>query len=274
MKKRSSIIHGDMAIQWASTVISYVHDAEGLPLCEQLDYYCIDYLNKAVLPHKKTILHDYIEAVIIDSYSYMLDKHFPGEVIADLDECSEYYQLPIDSLGKRQFRFDSTGELLSGDFEDAEVYADNFLNLFQEKLLSTLAEDVFTILYSDKNLLAFFCNELAEKRRNLKASEYPDILASDGVLQRCQYWPAWLERGIYMRDKGRCQLCGCDVSGILRTDVKYNIDHIVPLKCGGINDPINLQLSCEHCNKSKGARSTKFNNIASPFWRLDEYEQL
>ena len=56
-----------MAIQWASTVISYVHDAEGLPLCEQLDYYCIDYLNKAVLPHKKTILHDYIEAVIIDS---------------------------------------------------------------------------------------------------------------------------------------------------------------------------------------------------------------
>ena len=81
MKKRSSIIHGDMAIQWASTVISYVHDAEGLPLCEQLDYYCIDYLNKAVLPHKKTILHDYIEAVIIDSYSYMLDKHFPGEVM-------------------------------------------------------------------------------------------------------------------------------------------------------------------------------------------------
>ena len=78
----------------------------------------------------------------------------------------------------------------------------------------------------------------------------------------------------YMRDKGRCQLCGCDVSGILRTDVKYNIDHIVPLKCGGINDPINLQLSCEHCNKSKGARSTKFNNIASPFWRLDEYEQV
>ena len=204
----------------------------------------------------------------------MLDKHFPGEVIADLDECSEYYQLPIDSLGKRQFRFDSTGELLSGDFEDAEVYADNFLNLFQEKLLSTLAEDVFTILYSDKNLLAFFCNELADKIRNLKASEYPDILASDGVLQRCQYWPAWLERGIYMRDKGRCQLCGCDVSGILRTDVKYNIDHIVPLKCGGINDPINLQLSCEHCNKSKGARSTKFNNIASPFWRLDEYEQV
>ena len=117
-----------MAIQWASTVISCAHDADGLPLCEQLDYYCIDYLKKAFAPHKKTILHDYIEAVIIDSYSYMLDKHFPGEVIADLDECSECYQLPIDSLGKRQFRFDSTGELLSGDFEDAEVYADNFLD--------------------------------------------------------------------------------------------------------------------------------------------------
>ena len=41
----------------------------------KLDYYGIDYLKKAVVPHKKTILHDYIEAVIIDSYSYMLDKY-------------------------------------------------------------------------------------------------------------------------------------------------------------------------------------------------------
>ncbi len=35
---------------------------------------------------------------------------------------------------------------------------------------------------------------------------------------------------------------------------KKNFDHIVALKDYGTNDPCNLQLTCEHCNKSKGAR--------------------
>lgn len=144
----------------------------------------VDYLKKVVVPHKKTILHDYVEAVIMNSYSYLLDKHFPGEVIADLDECSRCYQLSVDSLGIRHFQFDSDGELTRGDFEDAEIYADSFLDLFQQKLLPTLAEDVFTILYNDKNLLSFFCNELAEKfvnsrRLNIQIFSHRMALLSD-----------------------------------------------------------------------------------------------
>lgn len=273
MGKRSSIAHGDMAIQWASAVIYAAHDTESLPLGEQLKHYGIDYINKAVKPHKKTILHDYIEAIIMNNYSYLLDKCFPGEVITDLDECAQYYQISVCSLGERTFQFDSHGELIYGDFYDAEKYADDFLNLFQQKLLSTLAEDVFTILYNDKNLLAFFCKELAKIICGLKVSDYPDVLVADGVIKRCTYWPTWLENGICYRDKGRCQLCGCDTTAILRPDIKTNIDHIIPLDSGGINDPINLQLTCEHCNKSKGARSTTFNNMATPFWLLDDYEQ-
>ncbi len=273
MGKRSSIAHWDMAIQWASAVIRAAHDTEGLPLCEQLEYYEIDYINKAVKPHKKTILHDYIEAIIMDNYSYLLDKHFPEEVIAELDECAQYYQISVSQLGERTFQFDSRGKLIYGDFCDAEKYADDFLNLFQQKLLSTLAEDVFTILYNDKNLLAFFCTELAKIINKLKVASYPDALATDGVIKRCTYWPIWLQKGICYRDKGRCQLCGCDTTATLRPDIKINIDHIVPLDSGGINDPINLQLTCEHCNKSKGARNMMFNNIATPFWLLDDYEQ-
>jgi len=30
-----------------------------------------------------------------------------------------------------------------------------------------------------------------------------------------------------------------------------NFDHIIPLNCGGNNDPSNWQLTCESCNKSK-----------------------
>lgn len=41
---------------------------------------------------------------------------------------------------------------------------------------------------------------------------------------------------------------------------------MVPLEDGGTNDPCNVQLTCEHCNKSKGARSRDYKNIIIPFW--------
>lgn len=49
---------------------------------------------------------------------------------------------------------------------------------------------------------------------------------------------------------GRCNACTADFSV-----VKYDVDHIVPLKSGGSNDPSNLQLLCEPCNASKGAKN-------------------
>ena len=273
MGKRIGIVHGDMAIQWASAVIYAAYKRPDFSLLDQLDYYGIDYIHKSFKPHKKTILHDYIEAVIMDEYSYLLDKHLLKEAIDELDECAKYYQLSVAQLGERTFQFDSDGDLICGNFYDAEKYAYNFLNLFQQKLLSTLAEDTFTILYSDKNLLAFFCKEIAKIICGLKVSDYPDVLAADGIIRRCPGWPSWLKDGIRYRDKERCQLCGCDTTAILKPDIKPNIDHIIPLNMGGINDPINLQLTCEHCNKSKGSRNMMFNNIATPFWRLDDYEQ-
>lgn len=132
---------------------------------------------------------------------------------------------------------------------------------------------MFTILYSDKNFLAFFSSKITEIVRGLKVADYPEMLTSDGIIKRCSYWPTWLSAGIKYRDKGRCQLCGCDITAVLRPDVMPNIDHIIPLDNGGINDPINLQLTCEHCNKSKGARSMTFNNVATPFWQLEVYKR-
>ena len=108
------------------------------------------------------------------------------------------------------------------------------------------------------------CSEIILK---LKKDDYPNLLREDGVIERISYYPKWFKRGIEYRDKLRCSLCGCD---LFTTLVDENFDHIIPLKNVGNNDPSNWQLTCETCNKSKGARSTAFKNIVFPFWQMDD----
>jgi 5-methylcytosine-specific restriction endonuclease McrA len=66
-------------------------------------------------------------------------------------------------------------------------------------------------------------------------------------------------REIFDRDGRMCQYCLCPVSWLRPRSWPYsgnspaNVDHRIPRSRGGQNDPDNLVLSCERCNKSKGA---------------------
>jgi len=46
-----------------------------------------------------------------------------------------------------------------------------------------------------------------------------------------------------------CQACGCT-----REERRLEVDHITPRSKGGSNDPENLQLLCERCNRGKSNR--------------------
>lgn len=67
-------------------------------------------------------------------------------------------------------------------------------------------------------------------------------------------------QGVYERDGGTCQICGCACDW---GDKRYgdcgptypSIDHIVPFARGGAHTWDNVQLACFDCNSRKGTRS-------------------
>jgi len=52
-----------------------------------------------------------------------------------------------------------------------------------------------------------------------------------------------------LMQRGRCAYCRTKL-----TRKNRHIDHIQPISCGGSSDRTNLQLLCQPCNSSKGAR--------------------
>jgi hypothetical protein len=52
----------------------------------------------------------------------------------------------------------------------------------------------------------------------------------------------------------RLQREKCACCGVSFSQVKPNMDHIIPLSGGGTNTDMNMQLLCEKCNRSKKAK--------------------
>jgi hypothetical protein len=55
---------------------------------------------------------------------------------------------------------------------------------------------------------------------------------------------------IYVRDKGRCQYCGCKTP---REEMTY--DHVLPRRWGGKTSWENIVVACLPCNQKKGDRT-------------------
>ncbi|MCW2966520.1 MAG: endonuclease [Solirubrobacteraceae bacterium] len=58
--------------------------------------------------------------------------------------------------------------------------------------------------------------------------------------------PERVRHEVWRRDRGTCVDCGS------RSRLEY--DHIIPIVRGGSNTVRNLEIRCEQCNRSKGAR--------------------
>lgn len=259
MGKRPAVSHGSEAISIASEVIMNLDDINEMNVIHWVEYECIDVLEKCFTPQKKTLLHEYIAYIHEFGMSYVIRKGDPEDTYYELEMLFDYYGLNYKDL-RDKYK------------DDDYTYVRELYERYLDQLVGVIVEDVFSVLYNDKNFLFKFNQQVSSIISQYKVEDYPNFLKEDGVIKRCEYFPEWLKKGVFHRDKGRCQICSTDLTKILNLDNSENYDHIIPLKLSGGNDPTNIQLTCEHCNKSKGARNCSFKNIASPYWNLDSYD--
>lgn len=258
----------DSAISIASFVIQQLYN-DYLDVKHWFEYY--DVLSLAVekwaKPSKKTLVHHYIEDLYLESQNYILGKHMPVGEIREMQMLLDNYSIDYSSIGDMDVSEMDDCDCPSDELEE---YAERLQSFFIDNILDIVIDDVFSILYMDKNFMHEFNRQCSEIIADLKKEDYPELLKEDGIIKRVTYYPKWFKRGIQYRDKCRCSICGCDLSSAFTTLVDENFDHIIPLNSGGNNDPSNWQLTCESCNKSKGARSSEFKNIVFPFWKMDD----
>lgn len=255
MKSSYIEIDGDLILSLAASVSSVINNEN-----EYFEYYCnvhdIANLARCAKANRRTLLHDFIGNVCCENVTYIMTKHFNEEAIS-------YMKKWLNSLNIDYSELKAPVEDCA--YSQIEEYADKLQDRFNNEALHIIEEGVFHILFNNKDFLFKFNYRITEQIKKLKKEDFPEYLQEDGYLNR-ENPPRWLKDGVFFRDQGRCQECGTDLTKLFKLTEASNYDHIIPLRQGGINDPTNYQLMCEHCNKSKRDSSSAYRNIIWSLW--------
>lgn len=212
-------------------------------------------------PQKWSLLHDYIDYVVRDELSFYFrgggwDYDDVQPAFSMLDSHGVKY-LTLESYIEEWYRDDDTGETIPITEELMEQYKYQYASEYLEDVVldslpSLIVTEVFTLLFADREAMKAF---------NLKVAE-----GLGDRTPRCTYWPKWLERALFCREKGLCALCKADLTSLHHVTGKLAIDHIVPIALNGVNDPTNLQILCEGCNGKKSGSKVVTSNALPVFW--------
>lgn len=236
-------------------VFQFAHDVRerimNQSFCSVIDS-ASDFEEQIIKPQKNTILHDFIE----DS----IDEHFK---VIYFNPCFDVYciediELLDDNAVTQLFdqykiHYLTIEQYLERNNNDYFSYGYEYLReILEEKISPILKVEVFNLLFDDRKLMKEF--------NILIAGELDQRVA------RCKYWPKWLERALFCREKGLCALCHKDLTHLLHTKNKPAIDHIVPIALMGVNDPTNLQMLCDKCNGDKSNIHITTSNYRPLYW--------
>ena len=209
---------------------------------------------KAAKPSRTTLLHDLIRG---------LCGYVNSETASDYAEdfADEVREMMIAARMRPPSWLSQAGVERSKVDRRSEVS-----HLADEAFDKAVVPSVFFILFSDRSFLQAFQRRVATKIEELSKSDHPDILRADGILRRVPI-PKWLKAGIFYRDRGQCQSCFKNLSGLgSPVSDDLHVDHIIPLAKSGSNDPTNFQLLCARCNHKKSSRTTSRIPTFTPYW--------
>ena len=207
------------------------------------------FLTKISRPNKDTILHAFIRSVT--------DYHYDELVLDD----------PEATVREVRLLFQENSDAIPPWLNEEEVgeHRDE-LQATLPVLIEKLTEAVFYILFADRNFLFSFQEYISPFVASLKKSKHRRILSRDGILQRPTHIPVWLKNAVFHRDKGRCQICWTDLTGLLAPVRDLHLDHMLPLAASGTNDPTNFQLLCSKCNLRKNKNIVVKPQKIYPYW--------
>lgn len=210
---------------------------------EFFNYNIDEFIQSAITFQKKSLLHIYTESTLYNYFNREFRKN--GDCYEEdyIEEWRKIFSAYNVNLKYPNCDFDN----LENDNCVYEWFLQN--ELCFKKLFKNISLEVVHILFANKNFLLGF-NKLARK----SFEELPKELLSDKGTVRRTAIPIWVKKAVFYRDYGRCVFCNKDLTGIFSTMTSSNYDHIIPLDKQGFNDICNIQLSCENCNKSKGAK--------------------
>ena len=208
------------------------------------------FVQSALKFNRCSLLHIYVSSTLYCFYSREFLKD--GDLIED-DDIKWWIELFIDygvKLRKRKCDYDED----NASWNWFKRNKDSFIEFFD-----VISDEIVHILFNNKQFLIKF-NRLVRNVLIDKDNSYCDFVFwpsgarnNNGTIKRCNV-PQWVKQAVYHRDKGRCVFCNKDLTGIVNTLSQKNFDHIIPLNDYGTNDPCNIQLTCEDCNKGKGGR--------------------
>ena len=220
---------------------------------------------------KRTALHQFA-AVIIEGQFWESDvDHFettPSERIGferrfvpgEFPRSTLWIETALRRYNLEFEPFDGWDDQPGGHSSDIlyEWYQELRLTEAYDRLIATMSDEVFAILFANRRVL-FALNDLIA-----------DKVTAAGPVARSRP-PAWAKRAVFFRDRGKCTTCFRDLSGTLSTEGLSHFDHVVPLIASGVNDLTNLQLMCAPCNVAKAGKIGTSPFAYEPWFDANEY---
>jgi hypothetical protein len=210
-------------------------------------------------PHRDTLLHLFLRRFYEQNYVRGFEEHRNDMLDLVVNEYETILRFNDVAFKERQFPSEADPA-----YEKKALRRIEYLRRLLP--LQRIAQDTFQLLFRDRLFLLRF-NESIDSACGPRSQQSQGKRGGGAARARVTL-PAWLKRGVFYRDNGRCVTCGKDLTGVPVTGEAVHYDHILPLASGGSNDPTNFQLLCASCNLRKAVKAHTAERYPV-FWSLD-----